>query len=258
MFAAKLPSISWVPSGMLAASRRRYAGGINARSIPRDLVVFSEPAQYRFVNTLPYTCLHPFVQTTPAGHSATAPKLTRQIFPWYSSPKDEQNSGQCRPVTDAWSTTFRRRRMHWKISCDKGPEFIGNECLGHGISPAKNMPSMLMPRPWPRTAEIDRFRSFGLGRFRPTWDVHAVFRLQSAATFSHALWYQRGHTIEILVTSVLVLSEIQPLPALPACTLENSSSAASRALRCVLSCAMPNASRVDRIKRASSSGEILI
>jgi hypothetical protein len=61
VFAAKLPPISWVPSGVLAASRRRYACGINAGSIPRDLVVFAEPAQYPLVNTLPYTCLHPFV-----------------------------------------------------------------------------------------------------------------------------------------------------------------------------------------------------
>jgi hypothetical protein len=75
--AAKLASISWVPAGMLTATRRRHAGGINARSIPRDLVALAQPAQYRLVNTLPYTRLHPFMQAAPAGHSATAPKLTR-------------------------------------------------------------------------------------------------------------------------------------------------------------------------------------
>jgi hypothetical protein len=42
------------------------------------------------VNTLPYACLHPFVQATPAGHSATAPELTRQILPRYSSPDNKQ------------------------------------------------------------------------------------------------------------------------------------------------------------------------
>jgi hypothetical protein len=61
VFAAKLAPISRVSAGMLAASRRRHAGGINARSIPRDLVVFAEPAQYRLVDALPYTCLRPFV-----------------------------------------------------------------------------------------------------------------------------------------------------------------------------------------------------
>ena len=61
VFAAKLAPISWVPTGMLTATRRRHAGGINARSIPRDLVIFAEPAQDRLVNTLPYTCLRPFV-----------------------------------------------------------------------------------------------------------------------------------------------------------------------------------------------------
>jgi hypothetical protein len=93
VFAAKLAPISWVPACVLAASRRRHAGCINARPIPHNLVVFAEPAQYRLVNALPYTCLHPFVQATPAGHSATAPKLTRQILPRYSSPENEQNPG---------------------------------------------------------------------------------------------------------------------------------------------------------------------
>jgi hypothetical protein len=160
VFAAKLATISWVAAGMLAATRRRYAGRINARSVPRDLVVFAESMQYCLVNTLPYTRLHPFVQATPAGHSATAPKLTRQILPWYSGPEDEQNPGQCRPVTDAWSTTFRRRRVYWEMSCNKGPEFVRNECFGHGISPAKNRPSMLMPGPLLCMAEIDPTRTF--------------------------------------------------------------------------------------------------
>jgi hypothetical protein len=86
VFAAKFASISWVSAGMLAAPGRRHAGGINTRSIPRDLVVFAEPAQYRLVDTLPDTRLRPFVQATPTGHSATAPKLTRQILPRYSRP----------------------------------------------------------------------------------------------------------------------------------------------------------------------------
>jgi hypothetical protein len=38
------------------------------------------------VDTLPDTRLRPFVQATPAGHAATAPKLKRQILPRYSSP----------------------------------------------------------------------------------------------------------------------------------------------------------------------------
>lgn len=153
VFAAELTPISWVPAGMLAAPRRRHAGGINTRSIPRYLVVFVEPAQYRLVDTLPDTSLRLFVQATPARHSATAPELTRQIFPWYSSPKDEQNPGQCRPVTDPWSTTFRRRRVHREVNCNKGPEFVGNKCFGHGNSPAKNRPSMLMLGSWLLPAE---------------------------------------------------------------------------------------------------------
>jgi hypothetical protein len=66
MFAAELSPISWVSAGMLATSRRRHAGGINASSLPNDLVKFTKPAQYRFVNPLPYTRFHPFARPTPA------------------------------------------------------------------------------------------------------------------------------------------------------------------------------------------------
>jgi hypothetical protein len=34
------------------------------------------------------------------------------------------------------------------MSGNKGPEFVRNECFGHGFGPAKNRPSMLMPGPW--------------------------------------------------------------------------------------------------------------
>jgi hypothetical protein len=63
---------------------------------------------------------------------------------------------------DPWSTTFRRRRVHREMSCNKGPEFVGNQCFGHGIGPAKNRPSILMPGPWLRTAEIDPKQTFAV------------------------------------------------------------------------------------------------
>ena len=171
---------------MLAASRRRNAGGIDAGSIPCDLVVFAEPVQYRLMDTLPDTRLRPFVQSSPARHSATTPKLTRQILPWYSSPKDEQNPGQCRPVTDAWSTTFWRRPVHRQMSCNKGPEFVGNECFGQGISPAKNRPSILMPGPWIRTAEMDPMRTSGIRCTRPSFLTYWIRNSSSVLPFASA------------------------------------------------------------------------
>lgn len=72
-FAAELAPISWISACMFAIMRRRHAGSINTRSTPCDLVIFAKPAQYRLVNTLPYTRLHPFVQATSTGHSATTP-----------------------------------------------------------------------------------------------------------------------------------------------------------------------------------------
>lgn len=28
--------------------------------------------------------------------------------------------------------------MHWKMNCNKGLQLVGQECIAHGISPAKN------------------------------------------------------------------------------------------------------------------------
>jgi hypothetical protein len=49
--------------------------------------------------------------------------------------------------------------MYGEMSCDKGPEFVGKECFGHGISPAENTLAMLMRRPWLRTTAIDQTQS---------------------------------------------------------------------------------------------------
>jgi len=159
MFAAEFASISRVSASMLAPERRRYASSVNARSIPQDLVVFAEPAQYRFMNTLPNTSLHPFVKATPACHAATAAELTRQILPGYSSPEDEQNPRQGRPVINARPSAFRGSTMVWKMSCYKRPKLISEKCLGHGISPAANTAAILMPALSPRTSATDPNRT---------------------------------------------------------------------------------------------------
>lgn len=85
VFAAELAAIGRVPASMLTTSRCRYARCMNASSIPHDLVILSKAPQDCLVDALPNTGLHPFVKATPARHAATAPKLTRQVFPRYSS-----------------------------------------------------------------------------------------------------------------------------------------------------------------------------
>ena len=144
MFAAEFASISRVSTSMLAPERRRYASSVNARSIPQDLVVFAEPAQDCFMNTLPNTGLHPFVKATPACHAATAAELTRQILPGYSGPEDEQNPRQGRPVINARPSAFSRPTVVGKMNDYKRPKVFREKCLGHGISPAANTAAILM------------------------------------------------------------------------------------------------------------------
>jgi hypothetical protein len=53
VFAAEFAAIGWVSARVLASSRRWYARGVNASSIPHDLVVLSEPSKNRLVDALP-------------------------------------------------------------------------------------------------------------------------------------------------------------------------------------------------------------
>jgi hypothetical protein len=41
--------------------------------------------------------------------------------------------------------------MGWKMSNGEGPQLVRKECFVHRISPVKNAPLRLTPRPWPRT-----------------------------------------------------------------------------------------------------------
>lgn len=155
MFAAQFTPFSRVWACVLTSERRRYASSVNARSIPKDLVMFTEPGQDRFMNTLPTACLHPFVKATPACHAAAAAKLTRQILPRYSGPEDEQNSSQGGSVIDARPSAFRRPTMIGKMSGYKRPRVFGKKCSGHGIDPVANTLGILMPMLPLRTSATD-------------------------------------------------------------------------------------------------------
>ena len=104
-----------------------------------------DTAQDRFMNTLPYTGLHPLVQATPACHAATATEHTRQIFPRDPGPEDEHNSRQGLPVIDARPSAFGGSIVIGKMSCYKRPEVFREKCLDHDISPAANRAAILMP-----------------------------------------------------------------------------------------------------------------
>jgi len=145
VFAAEFASISWVPASMLAAQRSRDTGGVNAGSIPQDLVVLAEPLQDRLVNSLPNTRLHRLVKATPACHAATATELTQKILPRYSRAEDEQDSNQGRSVIDARPSAFGGSTLTGKMSGYKRPKVFGEKCLGHDISPAVNRAAILIP-----------------------------------------------------------------------------------------------------------------
>jgi hypothetical protein len=107
MFASEFAAIGWVSARVVASGRCRYAGSVNASSIPHDLVMLSEPSQNRLVDTLPNASKHPFVQATLACHAASAAEFARQVFPRYSSLEDKQDSSQGRPIVDTWPPSFR-------------------------------------------------------------------------------------------------------------------------------------------------------
>jgi hypothetical protein len=145
VFAAELAAISGISASMLATERCRHACSVNAGSIPHDLIVLAEPTQDCLMHTLPNTCIHPFVKTTPTRHATAAAEFTRRIFPGYSSFEDKQDSRQGRPIIDAWPSTFWRPVVGWEMICNKRPEVFGKKCLGHGISPSGNTVAILRP-----------------------------------------------------------------------------------------------------------------
>lgn len=49
--------------------------------------------------------------------------------------------------------------MQRETGCNKGPEFVGNECFGDDMGPAIHRPPILMSGSWLRTAEIAQEQS---------------------------------------------------------------------------------------------------
>ncbi len=57
------------------------AGSIEAGTLPIDLVVLTQPAQQRQVQSMPYTGRLPISQTSPARHATAEAQLLREVFP---------------------------------------------------------------------------------------------------------------------------------------------------------------------------------
>ncbi len=57
------------------------AGSIEARALPIDLVVFTQPTQHRQMQSIPYAGSLPISQTSPARHAAAEAQLLRQVLP---------------------------------------------------------------------------------------------------------------------------------------------------------------------------------
>lgn len=92
MFPADLAAISRISARMLAISRCWRAGSVNAGSTPHDLVVLTKSPQDGLVDALPNTCLHPFLKTTPARHTAATAELAPQALSRYSGSEHRRNS----------------------------------------------------------------------------------------------------------------------------------------------------------------------
>jgi hypothetical protein len=83
VFAAELAAISGISARVLATRRGRYAGSVNASSIPHDLVVLAQPLKNCLVDALPNASFHPFVEPAPTSHATAATEFARQVFPRY-------------------------------------------------------------------------------------------------------------------------------------------------------------------------------
>lgn len=57
------------------------AGSIEARALPIDPVVFTQPTQHRQIKLMPYALRLPISQTSPARHAAAETQLLREVFP---------------------------------------------------------------------------------------------------------------------------------------------------------------------------------
>ena len=92
VFAAELATVSGISARMLATCRGRYAGSVNASSIPHDLIMLSQPSEDCLVDALPNASFHPFVEPAPTRHATAAAEFARQIFPWYPGLEYKQDA----------------------------------------------------------------------------------------------------------------------------------------------------------------------
>jgi hypothetical protein len=69
VFAAELATIRRVLARMLANCRTRHTGGVNASSIPHDMVVLAQPSEDCLVDAQPDAGFHPFVEPAPTSHA---------------------------------------------------------------------------------------------------------------------------------------------------------------------------------------------
>ena len=92
MFAAELATTSGISARMLAACRGKYAGRVNASSIPHDLVMLAQPSKDCLVDALPSASFHPFVEPAPTRHATAAAEFARQIFLWYPGLEHKQDA----------------------------------------------------------------------------------------------------------------------------------------------------------------------
>jgi len=83
------------------------------------------------VDVLPDASLLPFVQSSPAGHPATAAHLFGKVLPGDAGLEYEKNASQRFAVVDGLSTTFGSRLVWWETGFDEFPELVREQRLGH-------------------------------------------------------------------------------------------------------------------------------
>lgn len=86
------------------------------------------------MNPRPHTGLGPIAKAPPAGHAAAAAEFLRDEPPRSAGLEHEDNPGKAGPIRHARPSAIRLGPLARQQRLDLIPEFVGNQCVCHGIA----------------------------------------------------------------------------------------------------------------------------
>ena len=109
-----------------------YRGAVNAGSAPIYLVMFTQAYQHGLMQLLPYACLIPLTQSSPACHAAAIAQSLGQVFPRDASLENKQDAVEGGFITDgAVATTFAGCNERGNEGLQLLPQLFADGGSGH-------------------------------------------------------------------------------------------------------------------------------